>query len=313
MCPRSSSLLLIALTCAMCACSSGDRSDPSSSTTAAAGSSSTLPPPSTSVSTSPPNSSSTTPPATGFPAVAGGDFAARGPYSTLVESNAGPGNAFTLYYPRNLGTTGLSHPVVTWGNGTGATPVIYDALLDSWASHGFVVVASNSPNTGTGQEMLQGIDWLLSENARAGSTFFATLAVDAIGAAGHSQGGGGSINAGTDARIKTVLAIQPAPGDVTNLKGTLFVIAGTDDTIVSASGLVEPRVVDPSPVPTVYGLQQGADHFAPIGGADSMRYYLTAWLRHRLMSDGDAEAVFRGADAGILKDPDWTVLRKRFP
>ena len=47
------------------------------------------------------------------------------------------------------------HPIISWGNGTGVSPSGYAWLLGHLASWGFVVIASESRNTGSGEEMLE--------------------------------------------------------------------------------------------------------------------------------------------------------------
>lgn len=245
----------------------------------------------------------------GFPSVPRGDYAAKGPFR--VVSKQTPDGEHSLFYPRDLGKGGLRHPIITWGNGTGATPRAYAGLLKHWASHGFVVVASNSTMTGSGKEMLAGVDWLLAENERSGSDFHGKLDGRRIGAAGHSQGGGGTINAGGDRRITTTIPIEPAPGKVRALHGPMFVIGGEKDAIVAVDRIVTPLVYRPARVPTVYGIRVGANHFAPVGSAEErMRHYMTAWLRLHLMGDASTRRLFYGDDATIVGDADWIVQRK---
>ena len=82
-------------------------------------------------------------------------YAARGPLTTSRSSIPG----YELYHPSEMADG--AHPIITWGNGTFAIPIIYQGLLDHFASHGFVVIASTSPMTGSGEEMLEGVDWLV--------------------------------------------------------------------------------------------------------------------------------------------------------
>src|SRR5215510_5894151 len=97
-------------------------------------------------------------------------FTAAGPNQVDVV----PVQAFTLFLPRTRTGT---EPIVTWANGTGATPAVYTGLLTNYASHGIFVVASNSMNTGTGIE------------ARAGITLAESMTRnELVCAAGHSQG-----------------------------------------------------------------------------------------------------------------------------
>ena len=104
------------------------------------------------------------------------DPSVPGPFATVTENNVGPaagvgvdGGAapmFTLFRPMDLAQGGLCHPVITWGNGTGSTPSLYKVLLNHLASHGFVVIASNSTNVAKGNPapMLAGVTWVLGQN-----------------------------------------------------------------------------------------------------------------------------------------------------
>ncbi len=239
------------------------------------------------------------------------DYAAPGSFETRKETG-GPGNAYTLHYPSELGRGGVLHPIITWGNGTGATPVAYQGLLAHWASHGFIVIASNSTQTGSGDEMMQGVRWLVAQHASAGSAFQGAVDTTGIGASGHSQGGQGTINSGTDPSVLATAPIQPGPaiGAAGQQNGPMFLMAGSSDTIVSAGTLVKPLSYEPSNVATVYGVLQGADHFEPVGDGGGYRSYTTAWFRLHLMGEEQARSVFYGDDCGICTDGDWVVERK---
>ncbi len=239
------------------------------------------------------------------------DFADAGPFD--VDSfRGGPSDAFTLFIPSPLGGNGLRHPVLTWGNGTGATPGAYRALLKHLASHGFVVIASNSTQTGSGDEMLKGVDFLLAENELKGSAFFHTLAADAVGALGHSQGGGGSINAGNDPRISVTCPIQPAPGTLSSLHGPMLILGGGAYSFVSVDRLVRPLVFNRSPVPTILAVLEGASHFEPVGAGGDMRGPITAWFRLHLAGDETARSLFDGKTCGLCTDSRWVVERRNF-
>ncbi|MCA9665574.1 MAG: hypothetical protein KC503_08295 [Myxococcales bacterium] len=238
------------------------------------------------------------------------NFAAAGPFKSASEANVGPGNDFSVTYPTPLGQGGVKHPIITWGNGTGTPTFVYGALLAHLATHGFVVVATNSVQTGSGKEMLDGVSWLISEASKPTSKYYGKLDASAVCATGHSQGGGGAVNAGNDARVKCTAPIQPSPGNAPGLKGPMFVIAGGKDTIVVPQ-LVEGLTYNPAKVPSVYGELIAADHFTPIGNAgDEIRGYLTAWLRAQLYGEAGAKALFYGANCGICGDAKWRVKRK---
>jgi hypothetical protein len=115
--------------------------------------------------------------------------------SHTTVNDASGAALYELFYPTALGQNGFHHPLLTWGNGTNATPAQYSRLLTHLASWGFVVIASTSPTTGTGAEMLAGEDFLVAANGQSTSPFFDKLDLTAIGVFGHSQGAGGTMRA----------------------------------------------------------------------------------------------------------------------
>ncbi len=161
----------------------------------------------------------------------GGVYAAKGPFATsaclvfagsqacVAPSDAGASGAsgalYEVFYPSAIASTPGRAPLLTWGNGTDATPDQYSVLLDHLASWGFVVVASTSLSTGTGMEMLAGEDYLVASDADPASPFHGRLDVAHVGAIGHSQGADGAAHA---------LLAADAPGSPHSFIGTLVVI-----------------------------------------------------------------------------------------
>ncbi len=235
-------------------------------------------------------------------------FEAPGPYKTMTINSTGPGGTFTLYRPSELGQGGVRHPIITWGNGTGTTPAIYSAFLTHLASHGFVVIASNNSNTGSGAEMLSGVQWLIEQNTGTGE-LAGKLDTTKVGATGHSQGGGGALNAGADPRVTTVVPIAPAPGSGT-LKGTMALLCGGQDTIISATTLCTSLIYNRATVPTFFGILKAATHTTAIGNIGGYRGPATAWMRLQLMGDETARAMFYGSSCTLCADPSWTVTSK---
>lgn len=235
-------------------------------------------------------------------------FSARGPYATFSDLATGPGGDFSLFRPADPGAEGVLHPVITWGNGTLAIPLFYFDLLDHLASHGFVVIASNSPFVGSGDEMLAGVDWILEQNEDPTSALFGAIDVDRIGATGHSQGGQGTINAANDARLRCSAPIQPVPGNVAGVQGPMLILSGTADVIVPPE-VVGSGVFVPSPVKSILAILDGGTHFDPLGDGDGYRGYVTAWFAFCLFDDGLAGDAFRGP-CTLCDNPDWNVWRK---
>jgi len=239
--------------------------------------------------------------ATGCPSV-GTNFAGTGPFSVTVQS----ASQHTYYSPTSLGSQGCTrHPVILWGNGTGASPSTYDGLLRHFASHGFIVAAANTANAGSGQEMLAGLSNLATFNSQSSSRFFNRVDLDNVGSTGHSQGGGGAMEAAEDTRVDTTFPLQPWLGEGGNLTGTAFLMAGENDSIVSSSS-VEADFNDADHIPAAFGELDGASHFAPIGNGGGFRGAATAWARWQLMGDTNGRGLFVGANCGLCTSSAWS-------
>ncbi|MEV7554342.1 acetylxylan esterase [Amycolatopsis sp. NPDC089917] len=221
------------------------------------------------------------------------------------------GAAHTLYFPADIASDATEHPVLIWGNGTGATVDQYELLFTHLASWGYVVAAANTGQSGSGAEMLAGARYLIAENSREGSVFRGRVATGKIAAAGHSQGGGGAIAAGADPLVKTTLPIMPGPqGNVNKLHGPAFFVSGQADTVVPAF-YVHGRFLACDQVPAVYGQLKGATHF--LQGETRYRLVgaITAWLQYHLAGDQNAKSVFYGTGSGLDQDKDgWSASER---
>jgi hypothetical protein len=217
--------------------------------------------------------------------------------AATAASDASAGPLYVVFYPTSPGATRVQHPVITWGNGTGAAPGQYSVLLTHLASWGFVVIASTSPSTGTGREMLAGEDYLVAASAQSGSPFFGAIDTDHVGAVGHSQGADGAAQAllaadapgSTHRFITTLVPIElPAqewtcigssdPGcaaaesfDAKNLvHGSVFFVDGSKDTLIApptqTAGTSGEQSIEayyaatPTGMPRAKGTLIGADH-----------------------------------------------------
>ncbi|MDT3397382.1 hypothetical protein RKE29_12105 [Streptomyces sp. B1866] len=238
-------------------------------------------------------------------------YAAAGPHAVTAELRPG----YVLVRPRVLGAGGFRHPVLTWGNGSGNTPLQYGALLARLASWGFVVVASVSGRVGTGAELLAGVRQLASENARRGSVFHGRLDLGRVGAVGHSQGAGGAVNATVQSGgliTVTVCVALPAPVwvaekdrfHVERLAGPVLFLGGGRD-LVSAPPWDQRGYFDRVPGPAAVGVLRQADHGGVEGDGGGFRGYLTAWLRYHLCGDSAAGAAFTGPAPEFTANPAW--------
>ncbi|GAA4426490.1 hypothetical protein GCM10023148_29890 [Actinokineospora soli] len=236
-------------------------------------------------------------------------FEQAGPYQVAVVQR---GSTHTLFYPADMATAARKHPVVVWGNGTGATVQQYDVFLRHLATWGFVVAAANTGQAGSGAEMLDGARFLVAENSRAGSVFQGRIDTANIGAAGHSQGGGGAIAAGADPMVKATLPVMPGPqGSVPALRGPSLFIAGQFDYVVP-SFYVRGRYAWAKEHPAVFAELKGSDHFFPGETRARMVGVGTAWLRYWLAGDAAGKRVFFGPEAGaeLFQDPAWSDVER---
>jgi len=215
---------------------------------------------------------------------------------------------YTMFRPTTF-REGTKYPVVTWGNGTCAQPLLYSEILEHLASHGIVVIATNSTSVGSGMEMQKGIDFVLAENARAESPMFGKIDVESLGASGHSQGSGAAVTVGGNARIKVTVPIQGAStSGVRALTGPTFLISGEDDTLATPSSIES--AFGAATKPAVYGMAVGQDHLMPGRMPEPILGALTTWFAIHLLKDDTARPLFYGTTCGLCSDATWEVQRK---
>jgi hypothetical protein len=245
------------------------------------------------------------------------NYSSTGPNRVAIIDNTGPGNAYTVFRPDPF-ANGTHYPIITWGNGTGATPSDYRPILMHMASYGFVVVASNSTQTGSGQEMIQGLTWIIGENTRSGSDYNGKLDTVHIGAMGHSQGGGGTLNTGLDPRVTAIVPIEPSVGQaqaaIDSLSKPTLLLCGSSDNIINAQLVCTDQVYRPLSAPVVFGILRGATHWTPTGYTpdrrDGFAAPATAWMRYYLMGDAQAAAWFQGSGCGLCTSKQWNMQVK---
>jgi len=252
------------------------------------------------------------------------DPTVAGPFATMMESNVGPAAgvgadggpavAFTMFRPKDLGQGGLCHPVVTWGNGTGANPTLYKVLLNQLASHGFVVIASDSPNVSMGDPppMVAGVTWVLAQNDDPTSELYQRIDTTHVGATGHSQGGFATTTAGGDSHITTIAALCGASNQ-RNLHGPAMLYCGGMDTTVPCS-TIQNTFNSISNQPVMLAEFLAADHASWVtfrGTTPSpVEAAVTAWMRVHLMGDTALRSWFYGPSCKLCTDTAWSVMQK---
>jgi len=256
------------------------------------------------------------------------DPSKAGPFAVTTENNVGPaagvgvdGGApptFTLVRPTDLRQGGLCHPVITWGNGHGTTPSLYARLLNQLASHGFVVIASNSSQVSMGDPppMLVGVTWVLEQNDDPTSVLYQRIDTSHIGASGHSEGALSTMRAGADARIVTIAPIEGSMA-TKSLHGPALLMCGGMDTTLPCDGHVT-SFNGITNQPVMLADQLAATHTSWVGGggggAGALNPFivaLTGWMRVQLMGDGALRSMFYGPNCTLCQDTaTWQVMQK---
>ena len=252
------------------------------------------------------------------------DPTVAGPFATVTENNVGPAAgvgadggppvAFTMFRPKDLSQGGLCHPVVTWGNGTGSNPSLYKVLLNQLASHGFVVIASDSPNVAQGNPapMVAGVTWVLQQNDDPTSELYQKIDTTHVGATGHSQGAFATTTAGADSHITT---IAPLCGATTqrNLHGPAWLFCGGMDTTVPCS-TVQTAFTGITNVPIMLADYLSVDHVSWVTFRGTtpgpVEAAVTAWMRVQLMGDTTLRSWFYGPSCKLCTDAGWQVMQK---
>jgi pimeloyl-ACP methyl ester carboxylesterase len=263
-------------------------------------------------------------------------YTAVGPYATTTASTTdSAGNSYTLYYPSDYPALKFKSPIVTWGNGTNATPVMYSTLLSHFASYGFTVIASNLTNTGSGNEIDAGARYLAAQNATPGSAFFGRLDVRHVAAAGHSQGAGGATRAAENDRglITALMTFSlPNTGWIGTNPDCATVADCTYDPavltqpvfFVSTHGLLDSIIASPETENAFYKSVKGqaclgiiknsdgkpADHSSVQdasdgGNPDGLLGYATAWLEYQLRGNMMAATAFTGGNPELVSNSNW--------
>ncbi len=199
-----------------------------------------------------------------------GPFRAGWRSVTVTRANS---TTFTarLYYPATVaGQNGAfdnsasPYPAITFGHGFFQAVSSYQSTLEHLATHGYLVIASDSeggllPNhQNFADDLKRCLTYLEQENANPASTFFGHVATSRFGASGHSMGGGSSILATSqDVRIKALANLAAAETNpsataaMPNINVPVSLISASSDTIVPLAsngqlmynGGVSPRIL----------------------------------------------------------------------
>ena len=238
-------------------------------------------------------------------------YKVQGPWAVSTATAVdGAGLAYHLWYPTNLGAGGYDHPILSWGNGTGAVPTQYADTLDHLASWGYVVIAQDSGTQGLGNLIVAGANYMKAKNIDSGSIFYQKLNTNKIGAFGHSQGAGGALNAiflspgtfksaFTSAVPNTTWWSTPVPNMLLwPTSVPVWFTRGVGDTFIATESQATTnwynKVPGPAAKATLKGTGTAADHNAIQTVNNKYQGYLVAWFKYTLESDSYARGAFVG-------------------
>jgi hypothetical protein len=213
------------------------------------------------------------------------------------------------------------------------------------ASWGFVVIATEDMNTGLGQTILDGVNFLIHANADPTSIFNQKLNVSEVGSFGHSQGAGGAIRAflKSAGSSKTVVPIElPAQVWCTSgpncvdtkdlMSGAVLFIDGSNDTPISPptqppwmhgeQSIAAYYNATPGNVAKVKGTLRGPAHndvqgqpnctnviVGCINGVYGYLGYPTAWFMDRLQGDAYAHGAFVNSTGEMFSETaNWELV-----
>ena len=224
---------------------------------------------------------------------------------------------YKIWYPAELESQSNTYPVVIMANGTGVPASKYKAIFEHLASWGFIVVGNEDGESWNGNSTSQTLDYILSLNDDINSIFNQKINIDAIGVAGHSQGGVGAINASTNfENSKLFKSIYTAstthselaaalkwPYDVSKINIPYFMVAGDgkidSETITPLSSLEENFNLLPDNIIKIMARRKNTDHGEMLANADG---YMTAWFLYTLINNEEASTIFLGDMPELLNN-----------
>jgi predicted dienelactone hydrolase len=178
-------------------------------------------------------------------------------WTTTVLQRSGRTLNCRLYYPAvtsgqnsAVAVAAGPYPMIAFGHGFAMQTSYYNSYYGHLASHGYIVIAPQFPDTQHGelaQDLLACLDWLRQRNGDAQHALYAAVDTARAAVSGHSMGGGASLLAASyDSRIKAAAPMCPAetsPSVIARMgqiAGAVCIIAGSNDGITTVSGHQQP-------------------------------------------------------------------------
>lgn len=249
-----------------------------------------------------------------------------------------------IFRPTNLGTnpikgiaSGFKHPVISWANGSGQQPAVYEYLLRHLASWGFIVVASRDDGTGNGATTSSAAQYMINQGNTASSTFYNKVDTANFAALGHSQGAASVVNlhARKNPLFKTFVAYHTSPWFFSllccNVTPSTYNNSGVTKSILHWTSDPDSGNLDwynPVPAPalkahaqlkyTNHGdVGQGNQINCANSGCGQGTYgylgYSTAWLMWQLQGATDGANAFKPGGEFFLQNASWSMNVSNIP
>lgn len=150
------------------------------------------------------------------------------------------------------------YPVIAFGHGFFMQTSYYLSIFKHLATHGYIVIAPQFPDTQHGEladDLIFCINHIKASNTNPASIFFGLVNVEKTGVSGHSMGGGASLLAASrDSSINVAAPLaaaetNPSAVAVMNLiKGVVYLITGQNDGITPPANHQIPMYNSANPI-----------------------------------------------------------------
>jgi dienelactone hydrolase len=185
---------------------------------------------------------------------------------------------------------------------------------------------TSTPPTTTAQ-LIEAIDWAISENSHKGGMYYGKLDTTKIAVAGMSCGGVQAIEASVDPRVKTTIVAnsglmtvpttmsgsgKPVPKESLNLMhAPVLYMSGDESDIAYANANDDYEKINHIPVFRAFekGIGHGGTYHDSDGGAFGK--VALAWLDWQLKGIKESSKVFQGNNCGLCVDKQWVARKKK--
>jgi dienelactone hydrolase len=207
--------------------------------------------------------------------------------TTVSRATAGSFGGGTIYYPTSTaeGTFGAVAVVP----GFTATQSSISWIGPRLASFGFVVITIDTNSTldqpaSRGTQLLAALDYLTQR-----SSVRTRIDASRLGVAGHSMGGGGTLEAASD-RPSLQAGVPMAPWDNdkawSEVRTPMLIIGGESDTVAPVSSHSIPFYNSlPASPDKAYMELNNADHFFPNSPNTTVAKYMVSWFKRFIDDD----------------------------